>query len=100
MENSLGADWYKLEENVMGEFGWKEVLKQFLGEPRGKTLSAAWDGDRYAVYEEKPSKRLLLLTRERLASQPLAERFSAQYSEALAKTHEKRTNLFRNPNSF
>jgi len=62
MEKALGADWAKLEENVMGEFGWKEVLKQYLGETRGKTLSAAWDGDRYAVYEEKPSKRLLLIT--------------------------------------
>ena len=100
MEKALGADWAKLEENVMGEFGWKEVLKQFLGEPRGKTLSAAWDGDRYAVYEEKPSKRLLLLTRERLASQALAERFFGQYSEALEKKHEKRTNLFRKPDFF
>jgi hypothetical protein len=100
MEKALGADWAKLEENVMGEFGWKEVLKQYLGETRGKTLSAAWDGDRYAVYEEKPSKRLLLITRERLANQALAERFFGQYSEALEKKHEKRSNLFRKPDFF
>jgi hypothetical protein len=100
MEKALGTDWAKLEENVMGEFGWKEVLKQFLGEPRGKTLSAAWDGDRYAVYEEKPGKRLLLVTRERLASQALAERFFGQYSEALEKKHEKRSSLFRKPDFF
>src|ERR1700682_523431 len=68
MEKALGADWTKLEENSMGEFGWKEVLKQFLGEPRAKPLSAAWDGDRYAVYERKQTKRLLLITRERLAT--------------------------------
>ena len=100
LEKALGADWAKLEENVMGEFGWKEVLKQFLDEPRGKTLSAAWDGDRYAVYEQKPSKRLLLITRERLASVALAERFFGQYSEALEKKHEKRSNLFRKPDFF
>jgi hypothetical protein len=100
MEKALGADWTKLEENVMGEFGWKEVLKQFLDEPRGKTLSAAWDGDRYAVYEQKPSKRLLLITRERLASQEQAERFFGQYSEALEKKHEKRSNPFRKPDFF
>jgi len=100
MEKALGADWAKLEENVMGEFGWKEVLKQYLGEARGKTLSTAWDGDRYAVYEEKPSKRLLLITRERLANQALAERFFGQYSEALEKKHEKRSNLFRKPDFF
>jgi hypothetical protein len=100
MEESLGADWVKLEENVMGEFGWKEVLKQFLGEPRAKSLSAAWNGDRYASYEQKQTKRLLLITRERLANQEQAERFFGQYSEALEKKHEQRSNLFRRPDFF
>src|SRR6266404_1420399 len=62
LEKTLGLDWVKLEENSMGEFGWKEVLKQFLGEARAKPLSAAWDGDRYAVYEQKQTKHLLLIT--------------------------------------
>src|SRR5467141_2175778 len=100
MEKALGADWAKLDENVMGEFGWKEVLKQFLDEPRAKALSAAWDGDRYAVYEQKQSKRLLLITRERLASEEQAQRFFGQYSEALEKKHEKRSALFRKPDFF
>jgi|SRR5579859_110100 len=100
LEKPLGTDWAKLEENAMGEFGWKEVLQQFLGEPRAKTLSAAWDGDRYAVYEQKQSKRLLLITRERLASQEQAGRFFGQYSEALEKKHDKRSNLFRKPDFF
>ena len=100
MEKALGPDWTKLEDNVMGEFGWKEVLKQFLGEPRGKTLSAAWDGDRYALYEQKASKRLLLITREHLASQAFAERFFGQYSEALETKYEKRSNLYRKPDFF
>jgi hypothetical protein len=100
MEKPLGANWVKLEENVMGEFGWKEVLKQYLDEPRGKSLSAGWDGDRYAVYEEKPSKRLLLITRERLASQSVAQRFFGQYSEALEKKYGDRSNLFRKPDFF
>src|SRR5260221_683593 len=84
----------------MGEFGWKEVLKQFLGEPRAKPLSSAWDGDRYAVYEQKPTKRLLLITRERLATPEQAVRFFGQYSEALEKKHEKRSNLVRKPDFF
>ena len=100
MEKALGADWVKLEENTMGEFGWKEVLKQFLGEPRAKPLSSAWDGDRYAVYEQKPTKRLLLITRERLATPEQAVRFFGQYSEALEKKHEKRSNLLRKPDFF
>jgi hypothetical protein len=100
MEKSLGPDWTKLEDNVMGEFGWKEVLKQFLDEPRAKTLSAAWEGDRYTVYEQKQTKRLLLITRERLATRTQAERFFAQYSEALEKKHESRSNLSRQPAFF
>src|SRR5260370_26313804 len=100
MEKALGAGWDKLEENPRGEFGWKEVLKQFLGEPRAKPLSSAWDGDRYAVYEQKPTKRLLLITRERLATPEQAVRFFGQYSEALEKKHEKRSNLVRKPDFF
>ena len=100
IEKKLGDDWKKLDDNILGEFGWKEVLKQFLGQERAKPLSAAWDGDRYIVYEQKQSKRLLLITRERLASEEQAQRFFGQYSEALEKKHEKRTNLFRRSDFF
>lgn len=100
LEKPLGSGWTKLEENVMGEFGWKEVLKQFLDEPRAKSLSAAWDGDRYAVYENKQNKRLVLITRERLVTEEQAERFFGQYSEALEKKYGKRANLFRRAGFF
>jgi hypothetical protein len=100
MDKTLGGDWTKLEDNAMGEFGWKEVLKQFLGEERAKPLSEAWDGDRYLVYEQKQTKRLLLITRVRLASEEQAEHFFGQYSEALQKKHEQRTDLLRRPKSL
>jgi hypothetical protein len=96
----LGADWAKLDENIMGEFGWKEVLKQFLDEQRATPLAAAWEGDRYAVYEHKQTKRLLLVARLKLASEEQAARFFGQYSEALEKKYDKRTDLFRRPNFF
>jgi hypothetical protein len=96
----LGPEWVKLEENVMGEFGWKEVLKQFLDEDRAKPLAAAWEGDRYAVFENKRTKRLVLVSRLRLASEMQAARYFGQYSEALEKKYEQRTNLFRRPNFF
>jgi hypothetical protein len=96
----LGSEWTKLEENVMGEFGWKEVLKQFLDEDRAKTLAAAWDGDRYAAFENKRTKRLVLVSRLRLASVSQAVRYFGQYSEALEKKYAERSNLFRRPNFF
>ncbi len=100
LEKLLGSNWSKLEENVMGEFGWKEVLKQFLDADRAKTLAAAWDGDWYALYEEKQSKRLVLVTRLHLDSEEHAARFFGQYSEALEKKYSERSNLFRRPNFF
>jgi hypothetical protein len=55
MDKTIGPGWKKLEDNIMGEFGWKEVLKQFLGDNKATPLSTAWDGDRYQVYEQAPA---------------------------------------------
>jgi hypothetical protein len=100
IDKMLGSDWSKLEENLLGEFGWKEVLKQFLGQDRAKPLASAWAGDRYAVYEHKKTKRLVLLAMLRLASVEQTDRFFGQYSEALEKKHAERSNLLRRPNFF
>jgi len=95
-----GSGWKLLEENCMGEFGWKEVLKQFLDEDRAGKLAAAWDGDAYATYENNDAKRLLLFARVRLDSIESAARFFGQYSEALEKKYSVRSNLFRRPDFF
>jgi len=100
LEKLLGGNWSKLDENIMGEFGWKEVLKQFLDDDRAKTLAAAWDGDRYIVFEQKQTKKLILVTRLHLDSEEHAARFFGQYSEALEKKYSERSNLLRRPNFF
>jgi hypothetical protein len=100
LDKMLGKDWAKLDENIMGEFGWKEVLKQFLDDDRAKSLAAAWDGDRYATYEQKETKKLVLVTRLHLDSEEHSARFFGQYSEALEKKHAQRSNLLRRPNFF
>jgi hypothetical protein len=91
MDKALGGDWKRLEDNVMGEFGWLEVLKQFLGETKATSLAEGWDGDRYQVYEQKQNKRLLLLARVRLASDEQSRAFFGAYSAALQKKYVKRT---------
>jgi hypothetical protein len=100
LEKVFGDNWSKLDENIMGEFGWKEVLKQFLDDDRAKTLAAAWDGDRYLLYEQKQTKKLILVTRLHLNSEDRAARFFGQYSEALEKKYSERSNLLRRPNFF
>jgi hypothetical protein len=85
------TSWNKLEENTIGEFGWKEVLKQFLDEERANKVSAAWDNDDYITFEQKSTKRLMLFSRTRFRSEELANRFFSEYSEALKKKHAERT---------
>src|SRR5580658_9256172 len=94
----LDSEWTKIDENVMGEFGWKEVLKQFLGEERATPLAAAWGGDRYVLYEHKQTKRLILMARLHLDSEEHAGRFFGQYSEALEKKYGAHENAPRSSN--
>src|SRR5271156_1470834 len=93
-------DWKLLEENTMGEFGFGEILKQFKKDNREDTLSEAWKGDRYAVFDDVKSKTTPLVFRIVLDSPEDAARFFGQYSEALELKHSGRTNLLRRPNYF
>jgi len=100
IEKQLGADWKKLDENLMGEFGWKEILKQFLGEEKAKSLSAAWEGDRYIVYEQKETKRLVLVARLKMDSGEHTDRFFSAYADALLKKHGAKESAPRSQNFF
>lgn len=94
------SDWKLLEENVMGEFGLEEVLKQFLGQQRADLLSPAWVGDRYAVFEDQKTKNTVLVYRLAFDKDENAARFCGQYSEALELKYKERKDLFRRPNYF
>ncbi len=94
------SDWKLLEENVMGEFGLEEVLKQFLGQQRADLLSPAWAGDRYAVFEDQKTKNTILVYRLAFDKDENAARFCGQYSEALELKYKERKDLFRRPNYF
>jgi hypothetical protein len=93
-------DWKTLEENVMGEFGLDEVLKQFKKENRDDSLAEAWRGDRYAVFEDSKTKSVALVFRLALDTPEDAARFFGQYSEVLELKNTGRKDLFRRPNFF
>jgi hypothetical protein len=93
-------DWKLLEENVMGEFGLGEVLKQFIGQQRADMISSAWKGDRYAVFESGAPKKTSLAFRLALDNPDDTARFFGQYSEVLELKHTDRGQLFRRPNFF
>jgi hypothetical protein len=85
--------WKLLEENVMGEFGLQELLKQFLGEVRAQALAPAWTGDRYAVFEDSQTEQTPLVFRLQLNSDAHATQFFAAYSDALDEKYAKRTDV-------
>jgi hypothetical protein len=93
-------DWKFLEENVMGEFGLGEVLKQFVGQERADRISPAWKGDRYAIFESSTPKKTSLVFRVALDNPDDTARFFGQYSEVLELKHTDRKELFRRPNFF
>jgi len=94
------ADWKLLEENVMGEFGVEELLKQFLGEDAAKLTSPGWTGDRYAVFEDSKDKTLPIVFVLDTDSEEDAARFFGQYSSALEMKYQTRTHLLRQANFF
>jgi hypothetical protein len=93
-----GENWVLMEENSLGELGWKEVLKQFLDEERAKETAAGWDGDAYASFEQKNSKHLMLFARIRLSDIVAASRFFTEYADALERKYPGRTDVSRRPN--
>jgi len=94
------ADWTLLEENTLGEFGLDEVLKQFLDSDRAEGLSPAWDGDRYALFEDAKTKETSLVFLLALETASDSVRFCGQYSEALEMKYQTRSQLYRRPNFF
>jgi hypothetical protein len=82
--------WTLLEENSMGEFGWKEILKQFLDDGRATKVAAGWDGDDYATFEQKDTKRIMLFTRVRFNTTEMASAFFSAYSDAMTKKYSQR----------
>ncbi len=99
-KNLAPDDWKLLEENVLGEFGLGEVLKQFLGQERADMTSSAWKGDRYAIFENAKNKNISLVFRLALDNPEDAARFFGQYSEVLELKHPDRKELYRRPNFF
>jgi hypothetical protein len=92
--------WKKLDENLIGEFGWNQIFKQFLGKGVADELAPLWSGDRYAIFEESRGGPTLLVIRVRLAEERAASRFFAGYSELLERKHQNRASVIRSADSL
>ena len=87
LKSAIPRGWRKLDENVVGEFALREVLKQYLDVRDAKHFSAMWDGDRYALFENKKTKKTILVVRLALDNETDAESFFGGYRDALEKKY-------------
>jgi hypothetical protein len=77
-------DWELLDDDVLGEFQWRIVLREQGLAAEAESVAAGWDGDRYAVFKRKDSNATLLLMRTRWDSEKEAKEFYTAYRKVLA----------------
>jgi len=86
-------NWKLLEQNVMGEFGLEELLKQFIGEQRAVAISPVWSGDRYAVFEVKQTEQTPIVYRLKLDNTQDAAKLFGEFGDALEKKYPTATHI-------
>jgi hypothetical protein len=100
MKGVVPRGWKKLDENVIGEFGMNQILKQYLGKARADELAAGWSGDRYAIWEQSAQGAALLVIRMRLAGEAEASRFFEGYRQLLEKKYSAPGSVVRQASSL
>jgi hypothetical protein len=83
-EGALGTIWKKLKRDVLGEFLLSVVLQQFLPEEEARQSVTGWRGDRYELFEQQDSGRLLLVCVTTWDTPAAATAFFQSYHKLLA----------------
>ena len=80
----LSTSWQKRKRDVLGEFLLSVILQQFLPEEEARQSAAGWRGDRYELFEQQDSGRLLLVSVTAWDSPAAATAFFQSYHKLLA----------------
>ena len=83
-EEALRTPWKKLKRDVLGEFFLSVILQQFLPEEEARQSAAGWHGDRYELFEQQDSGRLLLVCVTTWDTPASAMAFFQSYHKLLA----------------
>jgi hypothetical protein len=83
-EGVLSTPWHKLKRDVLGEFFLSVILQQFLPEEEARQSAAGWRGDRYELFEQQDSGRLLLVCVTDWGTPAEATAFFQSYHKLLA----------------
>ena len=82
--DALSPSWEKLKRDVLGEFLLSVILQQFLPEDEARQSAAGWRGDRYELFEQPDSGRLLLVCVTAWDTPEEAAEFFQSYKKLLA----------------
>jgi hypothetical protein len=62
LSRALGAGWRRIAADVNGEWGYYQILDQFLNDEKvSRAAAAGWGGDRYALYENARTHETFLV---------------------------------------
>jgi hypothetical protein len=95
----LGDSWKKLTQDVLGEFSFYLIGKNFLDELTCKMMSEGWGGDYFALYEELNTKQLLFISLSKWDSERDADEFFSFYKKVIEKKYKQLTLTKEAPNS-
>lgn len=60
-DEAFSTPWRKIKRDVLGEFLLSVILQQFLPEDEARQSATGWRGDRYELFEQLDTSRLLLV---------------------------------------
>jgi hypothetical protein len=81
LAGQLGAPWRRLDTNVLGELGIRNVLAQYGDRQTAQTAASGWRGDRWQLLEH--DGQLALVLRTMWGTDAQASRFFLTYGQGL-----------------
>ncbi len=61
---ALGGDWAVVEEDTIGEIGWRSLLQAHIGKMFASQTADGWGGDRYTLLKNKAGEYSLAIRAE------------------------------------
>src|SRR5207237_3237501 len=84
---ALSPGWRRIDYDVNGEWNYYQILAEYLSsDQEAERAAAGWGGDRYAVYEQAQTGRVLITQ----ATAWDTEQDAREFADAYAKRVEKR----------
>ncbi|MCC7355305.1 MAG: tetratricopeptide repeat protein, partial [Anaerolineae bacterium] len=80
---ALGGDWRLVDDDLMGELGWRLTLTAYLGPATAEVAAEGWGGDDYALLQQGSTETYALVLNTVFDEEAEAEEFWALLRVAL-----------------